>query len=182
MENNYTKTCPRCGRIIDLYTLVCPHCGEMFAVHYTDDRGLYIKENTSYYFRRFNEMNSKGTQNSWNWGAFFFCEVWMAYRKMYKEAILFGVIILGILAAVLIFGLPSGISSLLSFVVSLFAGLRGNYMYMMHVDKLVNQGTAMPPYQKEPFANKVGGTNFLYGIIMALAMGAMNTVITSIFM
>jgi hypothetical protein len=180
--DNYTKNCPGCGREIDLYTLVCPHCGQMFAVHYSDDRALYIQDNTSYYFRKFNMMNSSGSLNSWNWCAFLFCEAWLIYRKMYKEAIIITELSLALTAFTLMFSLPAIVTSLFTAAISIFVGLRGNSMYMHHVDKLVTNGTAMPPYEKELYAQKAGGTSWLNVIVLALATAALDTVITNIFM
>jgi hypothetical protein len=53
---------------------------------------------------------------------------------------------------------------------------------MHHVDKLVTNGTAMPPYEKELYAQKAGGTSWLNVIVLALATAALDTVITNIFM
>lgn len=178
--DNYTKTCPNCGKSIDIYTLVCPHCGQMFSVHYSDDRALYIKENTSYYFRKFNDMNSSGSLNSWNWCAFLFCEAWMIYRKMYKEAIIITLISLAVTAFTLLFDLPPVFATTITVIISVFAGLRGNSLYMHHVNNLVSKGTAMPPYEKETFIKKSGGVSWLNIIFLGLATGALESIIRSI--
>lgn len=47
-----------------------------------------IQKNSQRYIPKFFAMEKTQRKTSWNWAAFFFPFLWMAYRKMYKYAIL----------------------------------------------------------------------------------------------
>lgn len=120
-----------------------------------EKRTLYIQDNAGHYLNKFGIMESTGSKISWNWCAFFFTSTWMIYRKMYKPAIF--VMIVEYLAIPFLAALFSGsfilgtlttsIGSSLSLAVSILLGLFGNYIYMKHIDELMD---------KEPFDDQFG--------------------------
>ena len=52
------------------------------------DYGEVIQTSKEHYIPNFFMMEKTKRKVSWNWAAFFFTGAWLAYRKMYKEAIL----------------------------------------------------------------------------------------------
>lgn len=52
------------------------------------DYGDVVQKSKEHYIPNFFMMDKTKRKVSWNWSAFFFSGAWLAYRKMYKEAIL----------------------------------------------------------------------------------------------
>lgn len=53
------------------------------------DYAITIRTNISRFINIFKEFEYKGRKTSWNWGAFLFGSLYLFYRKMYKQAVLF---------------------------------------------------------------------------------------------
>lgn len=43
-----------------------------------------VQKNTAYYDFKWGKVENPAQRNTWNWVAFFFPPLWLAYRKMYK--------------------------------------------------------------------------------------------------
>lgn len=48
-----------------------------------EDLSAFVGTKADYYLPRFRRMARSGDSASWNWAAFFFCPLWLLYRKMY---------------------------------------------------------------------------------------------------
>jgi hypothetical protein len=90
-----------------------------------EDFAIFIGKNAEVYFRKFKKFRINEPERfsvSWNWPAFFFTYIWLAYRKMYKWAVvafLIGTIIGILLPPFLLLWWP------------LF-GMAGNFLYFRH--------------------------------------------------
>jgi len=136
----------------------------------------FIGDKAERYFRKFknfNITNPKKVAVTWNWTAFLFAYVWMAYRKMYAWAVYSVVIILlyftGLfLLSFLLSYLPFSVREFLAYTILPFLvligfalpaiafGIAGNYVYFRFVRKKIiqwkNTDKAIP-------LNKIGGVN-----------------------
>lgn len=52
------------------------------------DYGEVVQKSREYYIPNFFMMDKTKRKVSWNWAAFFFSWAWLAYRKLYKEAVI----------------------------------------------------------------------------------------------
>lgn len=179
-ENNGFKICPRCKKEIGYYENVCIYCGEEFEVEYPDERATYIQKNVDKYLSKFDKMNAKDSNTSWNWCAFLFTFSWIVYRKMYKLAVVVMLIMFAVEFAVgsLSIFVDGGKSAdllinVVSIGFSIAIGILGNGWYQAKVNKLVEEGAELPAEEKQQHYKK-GGTNILAVIILALISGALN--------
>lgn len=110
-----TKTCPFCKESYPKDQEECPKCGMpgnmKSGIHIVsldllggvpadtdlgkgvtaDEARRFVLTNTQRYIPKFAKM-AAGFKNSWNWLAFFFPNVWMLSRKMYKGGIILTVL------------------------------------------------------------------------------------------
>lgn len=82
------------------------------------DMLLAYWDRNPFYYEGKRDIISKGSLITWNWSAFFFGFLWLAYRKMFVYAALL---------IVLIWLSPS---RLLSTFISFLLGMFGNYLYI----------------------------------------------------
>lgn len=126
-------------------------------------------KNTEYYLAHFETFESGGSRVSWHWPAFFISSVWLLYRKMWLNALLYWValpIVLTVLSA-LIEGLAgaeiSGIFYYSSYLLITFVlvPMYANWLYFRHVQGKVDKLTASPPAGETPALAlaRVGGTS-----------------------
>jgi hypothetical protein len=93
--------------------------------------GIFVGLKYPYYEVKWAALEARASSYSWNWAAFFWGPLWMAYRKMYAYAwayfalVCFAQVVLHLLAG------PSPVSLVGSFLV----GFHGNAWYKQHVDK-----------------------------------------------
>lgn len=85
------------------------------------------------------ELEGRGDKLPFNWAAFFFSGLWIAYRKMYKIAfILAGVLVVESALEEWVFvymlrdDAPPGLDKFISFAVALLCGVMGNRWYLSH--------------------------------------------------
>ncbi|RMD47584.1 MAG: DUF2628 domain-containing protein, partial [Aquificota bacterium] len=92
------------------------------------DEGIirnFVQKNADYYLQKWKLMAIKTSKISWNWSAFSFGVLWLAYRKMYLYA--FFLFITSIIASV------KPLLNFLSFIVFWIGlGMFGNYIYAMY--------------------------------------------------
>ncbi len=140
------KRCPSCGAAIDLNASECRYCGESFSGaqqqqvppvnnyssnsysekvnsgnNYSDNFYSYLKPYYQEQFRKISDSNEiyKG---KWNWCAFFFTWIWALTKGLWAVAL----VSIGI--TVLISSIDSDLA-FLGFGISIFFGMRGNYLY-----------------------------------------------------
>ncbi|MEC2073395.1 DUF2628 domain-containing protein [Alkalihalophilus marmarensis] len=133
------------------------------------------KNYTKYYKRKWNEMDEKKRQTSWNFAAFFLSLFWLGYRKMYRYIF----IIMGLFLAVdlLIFLAASGdeamvmrLNNSVGMGLAVATGLFGNYMYRLHMNKQIELTAASTtdPEKQKAMLRKKGGRSWI---------GVVNTVL-----
>ncbi|MEC0370034.1 DUF2628 domain-containing protein [Paenibacillus chibensis] len=111
----------------------------------------------------------------WNFGAFLFSYIWLAYRKMYFFAALY--VVIGGLIIELLGGLMSATYSYcLGLGISFIFGFMANKIYYYHAERVVAKVTSMyadPVLQKERIVRS-GGTNlgaaYVAGAIAIIAL------------
>ncbi|MDR1321327.1 MAG: DUF2628 domain-containing protein [Gracilibacteraceae bacterium] len=123
----------------------------------------FIGKKQQYYMRKFDYLE-QGNKVSWNWAAFFFGNLWLLHRKMYKYFFVFLVI-----TFVLSNSVPEEYS-LFSIAITVVIGLMGNYLYMLHVkEKLKAVSRLGDQRERSDYIRKKGGVNWL-GTIVVLAI------------
>jgi len=127
------KKCPACGASIDLNATECRYCGEAITAQapqyqtqptntYSENVDSEYKYLKPYYQEEFKKINdsNKTYNGKWNWPAFFFSWIWGLTKGLW-------------VAALINIGLTIVLSYLkitwASLAISIFWGLRGNYLY-----------------------------------------------------
>lgn len=127
-----------------------------------DVEALIGAEKRDFYINRFAEMKQKNKKTSWNWCAFLFGPAWMIYRKMYIYGGLYW------LMSILVFNKLG----YFDFIISILAGVFGNWLYMICVEKLAVDAKALQEPQKTEFIKNNGGTS---ATAVLVGMGVMFT-------
>jgi hypothetical protein len=78
----------------------------------------FVGKNADYYLNKWKLMAASGSKVSWNWAAFCFEVLWMAYRKMYLYAL-----------TVMLLSFVPVIGSIFSLIFWIGIGIFGNYLY-----------------------------------------------------
>nr|WP_314461306.1 DUF2628 domain-containing protein [uncultured Clostridium sp.] len=123
-----------------------------------DDRDaeLFVGDNYQYYKNQWHDNKEQQNFKSWNWSAFFFPIYWLAFRKMYLEAFLFG--LLSFFTAII----PGG-----GLVLHILVGIYANSYYRNKEKKIIAQTSQMTQWEAVQYIKKHGGTNVL-GIFVTL--------------
>ena len=126
----------------------------------------FIGTNQVFYARQWQFAERNSLSISWNWAAFFFGVLWMAYRKMYLPCAVFVVTTLGIMSGAIALQLPLGtLQAVLQTVQICFVvlfGLYGNLVYRWHVQRTLRRiGTQYPPEQAQQQMARWGGVSLL---------------------
>ncbi|MHC1747227.1 MAG: DUF2628 domain-containing protein [Cellulosilyticaceae bacterium] len=111
---------------------------------------LFVGNNYEYYKNKWHNKQNFENFASWNWPAFFFPVYWLAYRKMYLEAFLYGLLSL-------FFMIIPG-SGLILHIVS---GIFTNSYYHKNWLKIVAKTSKMTESESEQYISKHGGTSVL---------------------
>jgi hypothetical protein len=116
-----------------------------------DEKGLseeeyraFIGKEADYYIEKWSDMDGRHSKWSWNWGAFFFHELWFAYRKMYLYALILYIIFF------LIMIIPFWYIQVNDEVLANFVkiarllfwipiAIYANYLYRRHADKKITE-------------------------------------------
>ncbi|MDH6355514.1 hypothetical protein M2132_001859 [Dysgonomonas sp. PH5-45] len=128
------------------------------------------------YYLSVMERIDGGARVIFNFYAFLFGILWMLYKKMYKEAILF-IIPMTLITAIVNKGMMPDMrrDMLLSFIFALVMGFSGNLLYILKAKKAV----AMAKEQCEDenrmirFLSIRGGSNILIPICLILLLGGL---------
>ena len=121
-----------------------------------------IGENTYYYEEKF-KLIDEG-KLTFNVCAFLFSGLWMLYRKLYKEFLVFAVIIIANSVAFAFLGRDGFASEIIPFTLYIACGLFGNNIYKNHLEKIA---------ERHPGDNSKGGVNLpttIAVIVFALAL------------
>jgi hypothetical protein len=136
----------------------------------TSDMRFFIGKNQDYYMDRFQKMDSVNSKNSWNWCGFLFGPYWMAYRKMYKPALIF-----------------TALCAVLPFIPwTVISGIRGNHIYKDHVNNCLQEAKKKAPLERERYLVQNGGTNIgaaigFYFALIAIIAGLYILILSLIF-
>jgi len=178
MEQSRTKICPQCKRAVDYYDLKCVMCGHEFELpEYEDERCPYIEKKIDTYLRKFESLERRNSKSGWNWCAFLFGSLWMAYRKMYRLCILFFILEFAIpfvfvfAVAIWLESMPmdpekvalilEGIEAIVSLGICIVCGLLGDHWYRKRIRRLVEEGSVLPEKQRQKHIMTTGGTSSL---------------------
>lgn len=150
-----------------------------------DDIRAFVGGNSDKYLDRFYCI-SRG-QKPYNWcSALFFC-YWLIYRKMWKHAIAFTVILSLLSSAAANWGLISQGVFYLAELVFLFGymGREGNVFYWNYVkEELTKEGLAnipQPDYEKRSRLAAKGGTSILFLICLIIFDTAFSRILSFLF-
>ena len=111
---------------------------------------IFVENNYEYYKNKWRDKPERQNFASWNWPAFLFPLYWLAYRKMYLEAFLYGVISL---LSVIIPG--SGL------ILRIVVGIYANSYYRKKGLKIIIQTSGMTDGEAGMYISKHGGTSVL---------------------
>ena len=140
----------------------------------TEDIELYeafFQKSKSYYTDKWTRFKT-GQKFTFNVFAFLFGLLWFMYRKMYLEAALVFVVIIGegFLEALI---LSNDIAKLFNIIATIamgtITGFIGNYFYIRKADKIVHTAKTkfLDEEQLKMFLGKKGGVSYLFLIIIA---------------
>lgn len=141
----------------------------------------YIGQSADYYIGKWREMAATGKPNNWNWAAFWLSAFWLAYRKMWMQAI-------GAAGAITVLNVAGAMSpdmrsltSGLIIGVCAFIGWRGNGLYRAQVDQAVGQAGMMnpDPQAQGGWLQQQGGVSLPAAIGLAVAVGLVGAVLTN---
>ncbi len=97
-----------------------------------------VGKNFEYYELNWSKYENEKFKTGWNWAAMILGPVWLAYRKMYSEAVILIIIanLLGLISS--IFSLYS-VSRIILILISITLGIWGDYYYYLKVEKKVKK-------------------------------------------
>lgn len=126
-------------------------------------------KNTEYYLAHFDTFENGGSRVSWHWPAFLISSIWLLYRKMWLNALLYWValpIVLTVLSGVV--ESLAGVETSLIFyyttyvlITFVLVPMYANWLYFRHVQAKVDKLTASPPTGETPALAiaRIGGTS-----------------------
>ncbi|MCW5588491.1 MAG: DUF2628 domain-containing protein, partial [Legionellales bacterium] len=104
--------------------------------------------------------------NTWNWGAFCFSFLWLAYRKMYGYFTVFLIFALLLLFIALAFNFNAEFIACMIFLPMAILGYFGNQLYRHHVDnKFLEIYATTEEHDVPAKLIQVGGVSFYHVII-----------------
>lgn len=136
----------------------------------------FVGSNYSYYLSNWQKYRSNRAYKGWNWAACFFRVEWLAYRKMYLEAVL----LLGVTSLISFFlgwrlttagadlQTANGAARLFRLMVQLLFGAFGNYLYFRKAAKAVREAQLEPETEQLFFLQNRGGTSVAAVIVLIL--------------
>lgn len=98
--------------------------------------GVFVGKNYSYYARKWEEAGEPTRKSKFNWAAFFLGLGWMAYRKMYRNSLIYvaAIVLLSIWEAVA-GDFPPAVSHALDLAIPLVVAMQANRWYRRHVEQ-----------------------------------------------
>lgn len=122
-----------------------------------------IGEKQVYYVTQFKKAKANTNHITWNWTAFFFAPFWLMYRKMYA----YGAAVFAVNLIILLTGVTA--LQVLSTGLSVAAGLFGNYIYMLWLEKKAAQARMLSDSGKMSFIKSNSGVNLKVAILSVVA-------------
>ncbi|WP_239616391.1 DUF2628 domain-containing protein [Cohnella mopanensis] len=173
-----SKFCSFCGQRLDIPGQPCLNCSKGNGFQIGDKVEEQIFGTTGIPVEFLKAFTKKdvylakwGKNSGWNWPAFLFPPIWMAYRKLYVEsAIYFGIIVL----LSIIESFVGYMSSSIYLLISIFAGVYGNKIYYRKAKKTIEEIMALHEDKERRLLliGKKGGTSgwgIFCGIMLVLA-------------
>ena len=103
----------------------------------------FVGPNADFYLAKWRQIAATGKPNSWNWAAFLLNAFWLAYRKMWNQALMaLGAIFVLQLAGLFVPGLYALTSGLVLGVCG-YIGWRGNGLYHDTAERAIAQSATM---------------------------------------
>jgi len=153
----------------------------------------FVGSNYHYYLDKWNSAPSPQKRAGWNWAAFFFGPLWLAFRKMYRQlAIYYAVVIGGFLsisllrlinlaryestdssAVWLLIGLIAVGLSLTTFFMPFIFGIDVNKWYYNHSQRNIRRYSATDKHQLLLALARTGGTSFLAASFIGILSSAL---------
>ena len=118
---------------------------------------LFVGNNYYFYKKHWQDKPENQSFSSWNWLAFLFPLYWLAYRKMYLEAFLYGI------ASLFAMIIPLG-----GLILRILMGVYANSYYRKKGVKIIAQTSGMFRGEAEQYISKHGGTSVLAVFITIL--------------
>lgn len=136
----------------------------------TDLTEVFVDSNYSFYKRKWDAMERKGTSISANFAAFFLGVFWLGYRKMYKP--IFIIVALYLVIDFLMINVfhyqysdsfIAPIDRIIGLITAIILAIYGNILYKKHVSKNVDKIKAknLSIEQEEIIAKQKGGRSWL---------------------
>jgi len=126
----------------------------------------FVQKNADYYITKWKVMAQSGSKLSWNWAAFLFPLVWLAYRKMHLYAVIYFLLLLGFSVA------PKYLRTFMWLGLWIGIGMLGNYLYGRYTYKKLLE-LKIKFTDEDVFKTQVakaGGTSVLGLFISALTL------------
>lgn len=120
-----------------------------------------VAENKDFYLPKFERyLNSTDAFDchDWNWPAFLFGAMWLAYRKAYLAAVLF---FIAQMAIPTIIPIP-----FCGLIINILFGAFGTYFYYLHLTKVIQRAKEMPEPNRNYELKKKSGTSWAVPAIM----------------
>ncbi len=124
-----------------------------------------------YYMKKFDAMRQKNSKISFNLCAFLFSSFWCFYRQMLGWGVVgmllnFGAVYLSVAYEF------TYVSVAVQLLLCLFFGFFGNYCYMRHIDRLIEESSKLEGAAKEKHYKENAGTNFkiLLGMVFVAVL------------
>lgn len=151
----------------------------------------FVGKKYDFYITKWNKLENKNSKISWNWATFFLGPFWFGYRKMYIPVLLIGVtyFLVDLFFYLIKYQFSEDnyffdpVQNLLLFPFTIFLSLFGNYFYLKHTNRYINQANLKPfnNEQKKMWLKSKGGTSwisvlltllfiFFYGILSAFLL------------
>lgn len=176
--------CSKCGEKQNIGANFCSGCGSPLKkldektqgsglqdneLTEVDALGLYVGDNSDYYFEKWGVFEGAIKKSSWNWAAFFLIFLWLGYRKMYK--VIVGIILIWLVTDVILYSLDSyseGTDLLIGIITGVFLGMKGNFLYYKQASAKIKKFSTNGKFSKQEIVNS-GGRSTL-GIFGAIGM------------
>ena len=146
-----------------------------------EEAEAFIGKNSPYYLEKW-KTKSDSTLKGWNWAAFFFGIQWMAYRKMYTEAVLyyFITVIVGLIVGAILWILRIRIDdNLLRTILQLFVGVFGNAIYRNKALRILRKARFLDEPERLIIFREKGGASTISVVVcisLQIAVAALLTV------
>jgi len=153
----------------------------------------FIQKNADYYVNSWKKMKASNKKISWNWPSAIFGFLWMSYRKMFRMALVWFVM-LGVLETLTLIGASMiggkefalGMGALFgisyALIMPILFGLFGNYVYASFVYEKFKELETIDPELSESSLLLEGGTSWgkvVLFIIASVVFGILNKAIQS---